>query len=129
MDEAVERLSKVFGVAGLSRAAATEKKMDVILSTAVEYLRDELESASTFKVNAKRADKKFPLTSPEICRDAGEYILERFPHLRVDVKSPELTVTIEIRDFDAFIRGMQIKGAGGMPSGTGGRGMLLISGA
>ena len=128
LDEAVERLSKVFGVAGLSRAAATEKNMDVILSTAVEYLRDELESASTFKVNAKRADKKFPLTSPEICRDAGEYILERFPHLRVDVKSPELTVTIEIRDFDAFIRGMQIKGAGGMPSGTGGRGMLLISG-
>ena len=128
LDEAVERLSKVFGVAGLSRAAAVEKDMDVILASVVEYLKDELEEASTFKVNAKRADKKFPLKSPEICRDAGGYILEKFPHLKVDVNNPDLTVTIEIRDFCAYIRGAQIKGAGGMPVGTGGRGMLLISG-
>lgn len=128
LDEAVNRLLKVFGIAALSRAAAVEKDMDVILSTVGEYLRSQLEVASTFKVEAKRADKRFPLNSPAICREAGEKILEMFPHLKVDVHNPDLVVMIEIRDTYAYIHGNQLKGAGGMPTGSSGRAALLVSG-
>ena len=128
MDEAIEILKKVFGIAAFQRAAAVEKDMNIILETAPEYLREQLEEVKTFKVEAKRSDKKFPLTSPEISRNVGEVILREFPHIRVDVHNPDLTVTVEIRDRHAFIRGNQIKGAGGMPVGTGGKAAVLISG-
>ncbi len=128
MDEAVERVKKVFGIAAFSRAAVCEKDMNVILETAVEYLRDTLEFAKTFKVEAKRADKKFPLKSPEICRETGAKLLSNFHHLKVDVHNPEVTVTVEIRDFGAYIHVDQIDGAGGMPVGTGGKAAILISG-
>ena len=128
IDEVTERVSRVFGIAALSRAAEVEKNMDQILPAVCEYLRDELESADTFKVNAKRADKKFPLKSPEICVAAGEYILNKFPHLSVDVHEPDLTVTIEIRDAAAYIHKQPIRGAGGLPVGTGGRACVMISG-
>lgn len=128
LDEAYERIKTIFGIAGISRCAAVEKDMDVIKEAACEYLRDELNSASVFKVNARRSDKKFPLASPEICAELGEVILERFPHLRVDVHKPELIVNVEIRDNYAYIHGNQIKGAGGMPVGTSGRAAVLISG-
>lgn len=128
LDEAVERIGKVFGIAGFSRAAAVEKDMDVILRSAEEYLAPQLLTARSFKVEAKRSDKKFPLNSPQICAKAGEYLLERFPHLIVDVHSPDLVVNIEVRDAYAYIHGKQIKGAGGMPTGSAGRAALLISG-
>lgn len=128
IEEAEERISRIFGIAGYARAAAVEKDMQVILKTAPEYLREQLEEVNTFKVTAKRSDKKFPFGSPEISRDVGEAILEAFPHLTVDVRNPELTVTVEIRDNYAYIRGGQKRGAGGMPVGTGGKAMLLISG-
>ncbi len=127
-DEAVRRLTKVFGIAGLSRAAAVEKDMDVILSCSGEYLRDQLEVAKTFKVEAKRADKNFPLKSPEICREVGGKILSGFPHLKVDVHNPDIVVMVEVRDNYAYIHGNQIKGAGGMPTGSAGRAALLVSG-
>lgn len=125
---AVERIEKVFGIANFSRACVVEKDMDKILPCAVEYLKHELEKVSTFKVEARRSDKSFPLDSPAICKTAGAYILKRFPNLAVDVHNPQLTVTIEIRDFGACIRGGAIPGAGGMPVGTAGRAALLISG-
>ena len=128
MQQAVNRLCKIFGIAGLSRAAAAEKNMDDILKTAETYLADILFETSTFKVEAKRADKKFPLKSPEICNEVGGYLLEKFPHLVVDVHNPQLTVNIEIRDKFAYIRGNQIKGAGGMPVSTAGKAAILISG-
>ena len=126
--EAIKRLSKIFGIAGFQRAAAVEKDMDVILKTAPEYLKEQMENIRTFKVESKRSDKKFPLKSPEISRDVGEVLLESFPHLTVDVHNPDITVTVEIRDKLAFIRGDQIRGAGGMPVGTGGKAAVLISG-
>ncbi len=126
--EACERISRVFGIAAFSRAAAVEKNFQTILKTAGEYLADELNGASTFKVEAKRSDKKFPLQSPEICRETGGYLLGRFPHLSVDVHNPDVTVNVEIRDEYAFIHGSQIKGAGGMPVGSSGKACLLISG-
>lgn len=128
LDDAVERVRKVFGIAALSRACVTEKNMEDILAAAAEYLAPSLEEVSTFKVEAKRADKQFPLNSPQICAVTGEYLLEKFPHLSVDVHHPELTVTIEIRDFGAYIRGGVLHGAGGMPVGTGGKAAVLISG-
>lgn len=128
IEEAIDRISRIFGIAGYERAAAVEKDMDEILKATPEYLSDALLSVKTFKVNAKRSDKQFPLKSPEISCLAGEVILNAFPHLSVDVRNPQLTVTIEIRDKSAFIHGDQKKGAGGMPVGTGGRAALLVSG-
>lgn len=127
MDAAVDEISRVFGIAGYSRAAVTEKDMDKILEVAPIYLKEQLMEAKTFKVNAKRSDKKFPLKSPEISATLGGKLLECFPHLKVDVKNPDITVTVEIRD-EAYIRGNQLKGAGGMPCGSSGRGLILISG-
>lgn len=111
LDDAVERLKKVFGIAALSRALVAEKDMDDIKAKTVEYLGERLEEVETFKVEAKRSDKKFPLKSPEICRELGGYILSNYHDLKVDVHNPELTVTVEIRDTYAFIRGNNIKGA------------------
>lgn len=128
LDEAVERISKIFGIAGFSRAAAVEKDMETILRSAEEYLAPQLLTVRSFKVEAKRSDKKFPMTSPEICRETGGYLLRKFPHLEVDVHNPDIVVTVEIRDTSAYIHGKQIKGAGGMPTGSAGRAALLISG-
>ncbi len=127
LNAAADEISRVFGIAGYSRAAALEKDMNKILEIAPVYLKNQLMEAETFKVEAKRSDKKFPLTSPEISREVGGKLLESFPHLRVDVKNPDIVVTVEIRD-EAYIRGNQLKGAGGMPVGSSGRGLLLISG-
>ncbi len=128
LDDAVDALSRVFGIVALSRAAVAEKDMNAIKQTARDYLDGELSLAKTFKVEAKRSDKKFPLKSPEIARDLGGYLLSKFNHLKVDVHNPDVTVTVEIRDNHAFIRGNNIKGAGGMPVSTSGRAAVLISG-
>ncbi len=128
LDDAAEALKKVFGIAALSRAAVCEKDINDIIKTAKNYLEDELLTAKTFKVEAKRSDKKFPLNSPQICRELGGQILKAFHHLKVDVHNPDIVVTVEIRDRFAFVRGNNIKGAGGMPTGTSGRAAVLISG-
>ena len=96
-DEAADHLSNVFGIAAFTRALVTEKKLEAIKADAVEYMRDVLPYAKTFKVTAKRADKSFPLTSPQIQQELGGTLLDAYPHLKVDVHNPEVTVTIEIR--------------------------------
>lgn len=128
MDEVSDRVGRVFGIAAYSRALQVEKDIDVILEQAPIYLAEQLRNAKTFKVEGKRSDKKFPLKSPELSAEVGGAILSKFPHLRVDVKNPEILVTIEIREKFAFIRGNQTKGAGGMPTGTAGKSAILISG-
>lgn len=128
MDEAEERIKTVFGIAAYSRAARADKDLEDIEKTAAEYLSEELSDCRTFKVEAKRSDKKFPLKSPEICREVGGYLLERFPNLSVDVHSPDITVNVEIRDFGAYVHGQAKRGAGGIPVGTGGKAAILISG-
>ena len=127
LDEAVRRIEKVFGVVAFSRAAVAEKDIEKIKATAVEYLKDELSNAKTFKVEAKRSDKKFPLGSPEIMREVGAAILRKFPHIRVDVHNPEVKVTVEIRE-RAYVRGNQLKGIGGLPVGSAGKAAVLMSG-
>ncbi len=128
LDAAVDAVSRVFGIAGFSRACVTEKDMNAIGEAAIGYLETELYGASTFKVESKRADKAFPFTSPEISREIGGKILEHYPHLRVDVHNPDITVYVEIRDFGAYVHAPQLPGAGGMPVGTGGKCGILISG-
>ena len=127
-ETAVERIRKIFGIAVFSRAAVAEKNYEDIKKTALEYLQDLMPEVKTFKVDAKRSDKHFPMTSPDIMREIGGDILEAFPHLKVDVHQPEVTVTVEIRDYAAYIHAKRIPGAGGLPVGSGGKAMLLISG-
>lgn len=128
LDDAVDIVSRVFGIAALSRACVCEKDFEDIKATALSYLKEELEDAKNFKVEAKRSDKKFPMKSPEICRELGGFLLSKFRNLSVDVHNPDITVTVEVRDKYAFVRGNNIKGAGGMPTGTSGRAGILISG-
>lgn len=127
-EEALERVKLIFGIAAFSRACVCEKDMEDILSKSVEYLKETMENIRTFKVEAKRSDKRFPLTSPEICRELGGALLSAFPHLKVDVHNPDRTVFVEIRDFNAYVRAEQIQGAGGLPVGTAGTASILISG-
>ena len=127
-DEVADRLSKIFGIAAFTRAAFVEKDMDVIKRTAVEYMANILPDARTFKVNARRSDKKFPLTSPELQQELGAELLRAYPHLRVDVRHPEVEVMVEIRDFGAYIHANQLPGAGGLPVGTSGSALVMISG-
>ncbi len=128
LDEAAEKISKVFGIAAFTRACVAEKDWNDIKSKAVPYLKDVLEDAKTFKVEAKRSDKNFSMKSPEICMEMGGELLEAYPHLSVDVHNPDVTVIIEIRDFGAYIHAKQENGAGGIPVGSGGRAALLTSG-
>ena len=129
LDEASERIGRVFGLVSYSRAAMCEEKtMESVLATAPVYLAKQLKKAKTFKVEAKRSDKKFPCKSPEICREAGGEILRHFSHLRVDVHNPDVTVYVEIRDFGAYVHADPLRGAGGIPVGTGGKAVILISG-
>ena len=127
-DEVEDCVSKVFGIAAFSRACVTEKDIDKIKQAAVEYLADTFDTPKTFKVEAKRSDKKFPYKSPEICEEVGGYLSDNFPNISVDVHNPDVTVTVEIRDFGAYIRAGLIRGAGGIPVGTGGKACVLISG-
>jgi len=128
MDEAAARTARVFGISGYSRSARVGKRMEEILAQAPVYFKDTFAYAHTFKCEAKRSDKAFPLKSPEICAAVGEALLEAFPHLRVDVREPEVTIYVEIRDQYAFLHADQRKGAGGLPVGTAGDAVVLISG-
>ena len=128
MEGAADAVSRVFGIAAFSRARVTDKDMDAIRQAAVAYLGDQLATAKTFKVEAKRADKAFPYTSPEISREVGGYVLSHYHHLKVDVHDPDLLIMVEIRDFGAYIHARQVPGAGGMPVGTGGKAAIMMSG-
>ena len=128
LDLAEERVSKVFGVVGYARAGVCEKDLAAICQRAGEYLSEELETASTFKVECKRSDKQFPYKSPEVSAEVGHHLLEQFPHLRVDVHHPDVIVRVEVRERYAFVHGDTRPGAGGSPVGTGGKAAVLISG-
>lgn len=128
LDGMYDSARKVFGIVGVCRAAVTEKNMESIIEAVKEYLPDKLYGKHSFKVDAKRSDKRFPLSSPEISHDIGGVILSLMPKLRVDVHNPEVTVTVEVRDEYAYVRAGQEPGAGGLPPRTAGRGLLLLSG-
>ena len=128
MDGAWEALKKVFGIVGLSRARACEKDKDAILAAARDYLDNQLRAARTFKVETKRADKIFPMTSIQLSQYVGGELHELYDNLSVDVHHPELTVHVEIRDYAAFVHADPEPGAGGLPVGINGRAVSLLSG-
>ena len=128
MDAVAARMKKVFGVASVCVGYECEKDMEAIRRTIAAHASELLRGASRFKCVAKRSDKRFPLGSPEICAECGALLLSLLPGLTVDVTDPEVCVTIEIRDRAAFVHGGGEKGAGGMPVGSNGRALLLLSG-
>ena len=128
MEEVVARVQKIFGIASICRACTCEKDFADIQAKALEYLRETLEDADSFKVEAKRADKSFPMKSPEICRELGSTICEAFPEIAVDVHNPDVTVMVDIRDTNAYVYAGKLKGAGGLPLGSSGKALLLLSG-
>ena len=128
IDGAYDACKKIFGIVGVSRAVTCEKNMESIIATLKACAPDMLAGCKTFKIEAKRADKRFPLTSPQICDECGGAVLETVKGIKVDVRHPDEIIRVEIRDDEAFIHPDQEKGAGGMPVGTNGRALLLLSG-
>ena len=128
LDAAVDCCAKVFGIVSVCRAAASQKEKDAILNTALRYLEPQLRSAKTFKVESKRSDKRFPLTSIQLSQYVGGEIADRYPSLTADMHHPELVIHIEVRETAAYIHAGGVPGAGGLPVGTCGRAVSLLSG-
>ncbi len=128
LDGAWEAAHTIFGVISLCRCRPCEKELDAIFETVNAYLGDELLTAKSFKVESKRSDKRFPLNSIQLSQEIGGRIAERYPSLAVDVHHPDYTVYVEIRDHAAYVHGPAEQGAGGLPTGVGGRAMVLLSG-
>ena len=118
----------IFGVVSLCRCRPCEKNLDAIFNAIEEYLGDELDCAKSFKVESKRSDKAFPMTSIAISQDIGGRLAEAHPHVEVDVHHPDYVVYVEVRDLAAYVHGPAEPGAGGLPTGVGGRAMCLLSG-
>lgn len=128
LELALEYAKKVFGIVSIDRACVVDKDINAIKAAAKEYLPQFLAGARTFKADARRSDKAFPMKSPELMREVGGAVLEACPRLKVDVHNPDITVRVEIRERGAYLHAGQMKGAGGMPLGSSGKGLLLLSG-
>ena len=128
MEGAWEACHAIFGVISLCRCRPCEKTLDAIFDAVVTYLGDDLAAASSFKVESKRSDKRFPMTSIQISQEIGGRLQEAYPDVRVDVHHPGYTVNVEVRDHAAYVHGPAEPGAGGLPTGVGGRAMVLLSG-
>lgn len=126
----IKNVSRVFGVASISPAVETESELNKIGEAAVEFMKKQIEErgVKTFKVEAKRADKEFPVKSPEIARIIGAKILIGCKVLKVDVHDPECRLFIDLRKDRTYIYDEKVSGFGGLPLGTNGKGMVLLSG-
>ncbi|MCI5975906.1 MAG: tRNA uracil 4-sulfurtransferase ThiI [Candidatus Faecousia sp.] len=128
LDGAWEACHSIFGVVSLCRCRPCEKNVDAIYDAVEAYLGDDLDMAESFKVESKRSDKAFPLTSIALSQEIGGRLAEAHPDCLVDVHHPAYTVYVEVRDLAAYVHGPAEPGAGGLPTGVGGRGMCLLSG-
>ena len=128
VEGAWEACRSIFGVVSLCRCRPCEKTLDAIFDAIESYLGDDLDCAESFKVESKRSDKAFPLTSIGISQEIGGRLAEAHPNCRVDVHHPAYTVFVEVRDLAAYVHGPAVPGAGGLPTGVGGRAMCLLSG-
>ena len=128
VDGAWEACRSIFGVVSLCRCRPCEKNLDAIFEAIENYLGDDLDCAKSFKVESKRSDKAFPMTSIQISQEIGGRLAEAHPGTQVDVHHPDYTVYVEVRDFAAYVHGPAEPGAGGLPTGVGGRAMCLLSG-
>ena len=128
MDAAYAAARQVFGIVTVARSVSCEKDMEAIADTAAGYLADHFAAARSFKVESKRADKRFPLNSIQVSQEVGGLLAQRFPAVRVDVHNPDLTVYVEIREKAAYVHAPAVPGAGGLPVGMGGHAVSLLSG-
>ncbi|MBQ8834971.1 MAG: tRNA 4-thiouridine(8) synthase ThiI [Oscillospiraceae bacterium] len=128
VDGAWEACNSIFGVVSLCRCRPCEKDLDAIFEAIENYLGDDLDCAKSFKVESKRSDKRFPLTSIQLSQEIGGRLAEAHPTVEVDVRHPDYTVYVEVRDLAAYVHGPAVPGAGGLPTGVGGRAMCLLSG-
>ncbi len=128
VEGAWEACHSIFGLVSICRSRACEKSIDAIYNAIEEYLGDDLDMAKSFKVESKRSDKQFPMTSIAISQEIGGRLAEAHPNVEVDVHHPEYTVYVEVRDLAAYVHGPAEAGAGGLPTGVGGRAMVLLSG-
>ena len=128
IDGAFEAMLKLFGAISVVRARACEKDAKAIAALAISSLGDALRAAKSFKVESRRADKSFPMTSIELSQYVGGQLQEAYPETAVDVHDPELIVNLEVRDYAAYVNTEKRPGAGGLPVGTGGRAVTLLSG-
>ncbi|MBO4291767.1 MAG: tRNA 4-thiouridine(8) synthase ThiI [Lachnospiraceae bacterium] len=128
MDAAFAAVQDVFGIVKISRASACEKEKEAIARLAVECLREDMLRAKSFKVESKRSDKRFPMTSIQLSQYVGGELAEAYPNCKVDVHNPELTVNVEVRDLAAYVHAQPVDGAGGMPVGSNGIAVSLLSG-
>ena len=128
VDGAWEACHTIFGVVSLCRCRPCEKNLDAIFDAIENYLGDDLDCAASFKVESKRSDKQFPLNSIQLSQEIGGRLAEAHPHVKVDVHHPAYTVFVEVRDLAAYVHGPAEPGAGGLPTGVGGRAMCLLSG-
>ena len=128
VDGAWEACRSIFGVVSLCRCRPCEKNVDAIFEAVENYLGDDLDCAASFKVESKRSDKQFPMTSIQLSQEIGGRLAEAHPDTRVDVHHPAYTVFVEVRDLAAYVPGPAEPGAGGLPTGVGGRAMCLLSG-
>ncbi len=128
VDGAWEACASIFGVVSLCRCRPCEKDLNAIFATIEAYLGDDLDCAKSFKVESKRSDKRFPLNSIQISQEIGGRLAEAHPSVAVDVHNPDYTVYVEVRDLAAYVHGPAVPGAGGLPTGVGGRAMCLLSG-
>ena len=128
VEGAWEACKSVFGVNSICRCRPCEKNLDAIFAAVEEYLGDALDCARSFKVESKRSDKQFPMGSIAISQEIGGRLAEAHPGVAVDVHHPEYTVYVEVRDHAAYVHGPALPGAGGLPTGVGGRAMCLLSG-
>ncbi len=128
-DETIDALQRVFGIAAICPTVVVDScDWDVLTKAGGDYVEKVYgDKEMTFKVMAKRGDKNYPMTSPEVCIEMGSYLLDRFNHLKVDVHTPEVFINVEVRQ-KGYIYSNSIKGPGGMPVGTNGKAMLLLSG-
>lgn len=128
-EDLMKELKKVFGIVGICPIVVEEKtEFEAIKTKAIEYMRESYgDKPLTFKVNARRTNKHFPMKSMEINSEIGHFLLEEFPNMKVDVHEPEVMLNIEVRN-QVYIYSKTIKGAGGLPVGTNGKAMLLLSG-
>ena len=128
VEGAWEAFHSSFCVVSLCRCRPCEKNLDAIYNAIEEYLGDDLDCAKSFKVESKRSDKAFPMTSIAISQEIGGRLAEAHPHVEVDVHHPDYIVYVEVRDLAAYVHGPAEPGAGGLPTGVGGRAMCLLSG-
>jgi thiamine biosynthesis protein ThiI len=128
LDGAWDACHTVFGIVSLCRCRPCEKDVDAIFRAVMAYLGDELRATRTFKVESRRSDKRFPLNSIQLSQEIGGRIAEAVPTVAVDVHHPEYTVFVEVRDRAAYVHGPADPGAGGLPTGVGGRALVLLSG-